>query len=140
MPPDVVPSYNTRELEWVEVEEKINNMVVRIPFINHKLVQIDLNIEYSRYENFINFSSAEKRLKNFKYKISQLDGYIQESSSLVSVTNSENDLLSYDNKIRLLKSNFDGYESYLYNISSSYKSSSMGEFPDASWPKTGSGS
>ena len=25
----------------------------------------DLNIDYSNYENFINFSSAEKRLKNF---------------------------------------------------------------------------
>jgi hypothetical protein len=46
LPPDVVPSYNTRELEWVEVEEKINNMVVQIPFINHRLAQIDSNIEY----------------------------------------------------------------------------------------------
>ena len=57
-------------------------------FISGSQKPIDINIEYSRYENFINFSSAEKRLKNFKYKISQLDGYIQESSSLVSVTNS----------------------------------------------------
>ena len=109
-------------------------------FISGSQKPIDLNVDYSNYENYINFSSAEKRLKNFKYKISLLDGYIQESASLVSVTNSENDLLSYDNKIRLLKSNFDGYESYLYNISSSYKSSSMGETFDASWPKTGSGS
>ena len=46
MPPDVVPFYNTREIEWVEVEEKINNMVGRIPFINHRLTEIDSNIEY----------------------------------------------------------------------------------------------
>jgi len=109
-------------------------------FISGSQKPVDLNIDYSNYENYINFSSAEKRLKNFKYKISLLDGYIQESASLVNITNSTNDLVSYDNKIRKLKSNFDGYESYLYNISSSYKSSSMGETLDASWPKTGSGS
>ena len=35
-----------------------------------------------------------------------------------------------------MDSNFDGYETYLYNVSSSYLSSSMGEFKDTSWPKT----
>ena len=29
---------------------------------------VELSVEYSNYENFINFSSAKKRLKNFKYK------------------------------------------------------------------------
>ena len=38
-----------------------------------------------------------------------------------------------------IDSNFDGYESYLYNVSSSYISSSIGVFYDASVPKTGSG-
>ena len=101
---------------------------------------VDLNIDYSNYENFINFSSAEKRLKNFKYKIEQIEGYTADSSSLVGVTSADNDLVSFDNKIRNLKNNFDGYEKYLYHTSSSYSSGSMGVFYDSSWPKTGSGS
>ena len=100
---------------------------------------VELNVDYSNYKNFINFSSAEKRLANFKYKIEQIESYTAQSSSLVGVTSSEKDLERFDNLIRETKNNFDGYESYLYNISSSYVSSSLGEFPDASWPKTGSG-
>ena len=100
---------------------------------------VELNVDYSNYENFINFSSAEKRLANFKYKIEQIESYTAQSSSLVGVTSSEKDLERFDNLIRETKNNFDGYESYLYNVSSSYVSSSLGEFRDASWPKTGSG-
>jgi len=100
---------------------------------------VKLNVDYSNYENFTNFSSAEKRLANFKYKIEQIESYTQQSSSLVGVTSSEKDLQRFDKLIRDTKNNFDGYETYLYNVSSSYVSSSMGIFPDASWPKTGSG-
>ena len=100
---------------------------------------IDLNIDYTKFENYINFSSAEKRLKNFKYKIQQIESYTAESASLVGVSGSAYTLGNYDNKIRAVKNNFDGYETYLYNISSSYASSSMGEFIDSSWPKTGTG-
>tara|TARA_R110002020_G_scaffold108894_1_gene252222 strand:+ start:6391 stop:10704 length:4314 start_codon:yes stop_codon:yes gene_type:complete len=99
----------------------------------------DINIDYSNYENFINFSSAEKRLKNFKYKIQQLETYTAESASLLNIPNSNKDVDIIDTKIRDIKNNFDGYETYLYNISSSYVSSSLGEFSDASWPKTGTG-
>ena len=35
----------------------------------------ELSIDYSNYENFINFSSAEKRLNNFKYKVQQIVSY-----------------------------------------------------------------
>jgi hypothetical protein len=99
----------------------------------------ELNIEYSNYDNFINFSSAKKRLENFKYKIELLESYTAESASLVNISNSQRDLTIVDNKIRNLKTNFDGYENYLYNTESSYVTSSIGEFPNASWPKTGSG-
>ena len=100
---------------------------------------INLNIDYTKYENYINFSSAEKRLENFKYKIQQIESHTAKSASLVSVTGAGQELLDFDQKIREVKNNFDGYETYLYNVSSSYISSSMGEFVDASWPKTGSG-
>ena len=100
----------------------------------------ELNIDYSSYDNFINFSSAEKRLKNFKYKVELLESYTAESASLVNISNSQRDLTIVDNKIRNVKSNLDGYENYLYSTKSSYVTSSMGEFNNASWPKAGSGS
>ena len=100
----------------------------------------NLNIDYSNYDNFINFSSAEKRLKNFKYKVELLEAYTAESASLVNITNSQRDLTDVDNKIRGVKKNLDGYETYLYSTESSYVTSSIGEFPNASWPKAGSGS
>ena len=106
-------------------------------YLNTK--SVDLNIDYSNYNNFINFSSAEKRLKNFKYKVQLLETYTTESSSLVSIANSQRSLTIVDNKIRGIKKNFDGYENYLYSTNSSYVTSSMGEFNNASWPKAGSG-
>ena len=99
----------------------------------------NINIEYSQYENFINFSSAQKRLENFKYKIQQIEKETALSASFVGVTNSTVDLNLHHNAIRNIKNNFDGYENYLYNTKSTYISSSMGIFPDASWPKTGDG-
>ena len=99
----------------------------------------EINIEYSQYENFINFSSAEKRLGNFKRKIEEIEKFTHFSASLVGISNSEKDVLNFDNEIRRIKNSFDGYETYLYNTKSTYVSSSLGEFHNASWPKTGSG-
>ena len=100
---------------------------------------VELNIDYSNYKNFINFSSAKKRLENFKYKIELIESYTAESSSFAALASGSVDSISFENKIQDVKNNFDGYESYLYNVSSSYVSSSIGVFNDASWPKSGSG-
>ena len=108
-------------------------------FLSGSEKPINLNLDYSNYENYVNFSSAEKRLDNFKYKVKLIDDYKAESSSLVGVNYAGSDLRELDKKIRNIKANFDGYEDYLYNVSSSYITSSLGEFPTASWPKTGSG-
>ena len=98
-----------------------------------------LSVDYSRYENFVNFSSAESRLENFKYKVKEIEKFTQESASYAGNTLTTEDAVSSENSIREIKNNFDGYEDYLYNTKSTYVTSSMGEFHDASWPKTGSG-
>ena len=108
-------------------------------FVSGSESPVELNVDYENYENFINFSSAYKRLSNFKYKLQQIETFTAHSASLVGVTNSESDLLKKDNSIREVKNNFDGYENYLYNVSSSYTTGSFGEKFDGSWPKTGSG-
>ena len=107
-------------------------------FISGSTKPVQLNVDYSNYENFVHFSSAEKRLENFKYKIELIEDYTSKSASFASIP-SPSDANFFDKQIRDVKSNFDGYENYLYHISSSYVTSSIGEFPDASWPKTGSG-
>ena len=104
-----------------------------------KETPVELSIDYSNYENFVNFSSAQKRLENFKYKIQQIEKQTALSASFVGVTNGAIDLKTHHDNIRDIKNNFDGYERYLYNTKSTYVSSSIGVFPDASWPKTGSG-
>ena len=124
--------------DLVTTDRQLQNDIID-KYISGSQKPVELNIDYTNYENFINFSSAKTRLKNFKYKIQQIESYTAQSSSNAEITNGAADALIFESKIRDIKNNFDGYENYLYNVSSSYISSSIGVFPDAAWPKTGSG-
>ena len=118
--------------------------------ISGSINETELNVDYSEYDNFVHFSSAEKRLSNFKYKLEKLEGYEQESSSISGlytgsgalgndpntvVTGSQQKLDSLELQIDELKNNFDGYEKYLYYESASFTTSSFGMHFDATWPK-----
>tara|TARA_R100000027_G_C2248124_1_gene93734 strand:+ start:265 stop:2214 length:1950 start_codon:yes stop_codon:yes gene_type:complete len=92
---------------------------------------IDISIDYSDYSDFINFSSAEERLRNFKYKLDLLEAY-QASIDVVeagdgatippsSVSGSRQ---YYKGLINDIIENFDHYDRHLY-----YESGST------SWPK-----
>ena len=87
----------------------------------------DLNIDYTSFENFTHFSSAETRLNIFYNKVKQIENY---NNNINIITGSTNVLkneqtasikLEIDNIIK----NFDGFENYMYFESSSY-----------AWPKT----
>jgi len=106
-------------------------------FISQSLDSVEINTDYSRYENFVNFSSIEKRLTNFKRKLENIESYKVSSASYVGVSGSANDLKFYDTEIEKVKNNLDPFEKYMYFESSSYVSSSIGIFYDNSWPKTG---
>ena len=124
--------------DLITTDSKLQDSIID-KYISGSEKPVNLNIEYSQYENYINFSSAEKRLKNFKYKVEQIEENTALSSSYVGVTSGSGESLKYHRKIRNIKNNFDGYENYLYSTVSTYTTSSMGEFFEASWPKTGSG-
>jgi hypothetical protein len=100
--------------------------------LNNLLAQtgITLNIDYSDYANFINFSSAQTRLENFYYKLSLIESY-QASASLSSGTTTNYYVSSsnviWQSKINEIITEFDGYEYYLY-----YNSGST------CWPKSNS--
>ena len=99
----------------------------------------EINVDYTKYENFSNFSSVERRLDNFKYKLELIESYNASSASLVNVSGSTDNRDLWDIRINDVKNNFDGFEKYMYFQSSSYASSSLGVFYDNAWPKVSGG-
>jgi hypothetical protein len=92
----------------------------------------ELNIDYTDYPNFAFFSSANTRLTNFNYKTTQIESYNTQINTLDGLTNTPAAELSsskafYENEIKSITKNFDGYDYYLY-----YSSGSK------SWPKQNS--
>ena len=95
---------------------------------------ININIDYSKYDQFIKFSSAEERLKNFFYKASLLEAtQNQLETDIYAVTGSATGSMAFSSSKASLEAivdstidNFDGYEYFLYFNSGS----------SASWPKS----
>jgi hypothetical protein len=115
--------------------------------------QVELNIDYSNYDKFLKFSSARRRLENFKTKLEKIESYTDKSASIAgtlsdtgylgnvsgtAVTHGAQDAKNFEVAINEVVIGFDGYERYLYFASSSYESGSAGLYYDASWPKTNS--
>lgn len=90
----------------------------------------ELSIEYSNYEEFTNFSSAEERLRNFKYKLDLINHYqqqldiIQAPGFIYSGTGKEGSVKLFTDSIQGILRNFDHYERHLYF-----------ENTPSSWPK-----
>jgi hypothetical protein len=91
--------------------------------------EIDINIDYTDFNNFIHFSSVQTRLENFYYKVSLIEQYSSSIATLDNTTNSPSNISSskaiYESKISNIITNFDGYDYYLYYTSGSW-----------AWPKT----
>ena len=97
--------------------------------------EIDINIDYTSFPNFVHFSSVQARLENFYYKVSLLEDY----SSSIALINSQitgstssslavnNSKAVYEAFINNIITNFDNYEYYLYYSSGSW-----------AWPKVNS--
>ena len=83
------------------------------------------------FENFIHFSNATERLKNFEYKLKLIELYDKELSALKAIPGATanttfvlNDIENrHQKRVKLIKG-FDGYEKYLYFESGTY-----------AWPK-----
>jgi len=92
---------------------------------------VQINVDYTDFNNFINFSSAEKRISNFFYKIGQIENWtdIASSGSNSTVTSVLDSTAFYENKINETIDEFDNYEYFLYYTSgsSSYPKTNTGE-------------
>jgi len=112
------------------------------PNIEYQKTTTDLNIENddTGFGNFVHFSSAETRIKNFREKLQLIESHSAASHSLTTVSSSASTRLDLQRKRQRVINSFDPYEHYLYFESSSYVSSSDGQFHDTCWPKENSSS
>lgn len=87
----------------------------------------ELSINYKEFEDFINFSSAEERLLNFKYKLQLIEKYEENINALNQGTVGDlvNSVDFYQTKIDGIVENFDHYERHLYYSND-----------NSAWPKT----
>ncbi len=116
-------SYNT--LLNSDVTSSINQIQ---SLLNEK--EININIDYEKYSNFVNFSSAKTRLENFFYKVELIQSYTNELTLLNNqITSDTTNTFAYssseanlNNQIDTIIKNFDGYEYFLYFNSGSTSS------------------
>ena len=108
---------------------------LRNKFLSQSLDSSEINVDYSQYSNFSNFGSVGKRIDNFKYKLELIESYNTQSGSLENTSGSLKDIRKWESRINEVKNNFDDFEHYMYYQSSSYVSSSIGQFYDNAWPK-----
>jgi len=102
---------------------------------------IDINTDYTNFNNFIFFSSAEQRVINFYNKVKQIEDYRNNIAIYTPLTASRPNLI-YDLNLATASindtiTNFDGFEYYLYFESGSTLTSSL-EFGITPYPKSSS--
>jgi len=88
-----------------------------------------LSIDHNDFSNFIHYSSAEERLRNFKYKLDLIHSYEESILAIESSSYSGSGVSGskeyYEGLINGLVDNFDHYDNFLYFESGSN-----------SWPKS----
>ena len=82
---------------------------------------IAIGVDYSKFENFVHFSSAQSRIENFYYKIQLIEQYNSDITILGTSTSSSisESIAVLQGKVDNIIKNFDGYEYWLYYSSGS---------------------
>jgi len=95
---------------------------------------VEINADYTDFSTFVHFSSAEKRLENFYYKIKSIEDYQNDLNNILSISGNTQSTFAVSSSKNIIQSqidniitNLDGYEYYLYYESSSW-----------AWPKSNS--
>ena len=100
---------------------------------------IELNIDYSDFKNFVHYSSATERVDNFFSKLQTIEGYnnrivtLQQISGSHALTNISQAITRRDTLI----GGFDGFEKWMYNkgTGSLYTHYSTTDNPATPYPK-----
>jgi len=113
-----VKNRTNNSTNYINHEQLLNTGIVSsydqiLSYLEDK--SISVGIDYTDFSNFVHFSSAESRVKNFAYKIQLLEQY---NSSLLSASAANTPVTSsvivLQNQISDVIKNFDGFEYYLY--------------------------
>jgi hypothetical protein len=95
---------------------------------------VSINVDYTDFSNFVHFSSATERVKNFVYKLQLIEGYENQIAQQSSIFGFGGVQTIKSSSIAVLKQNIDSivekldpYEYYLYFSSESF-----------AWPKSNS--
>ena len=93
--------------------------------------ELEINVDYTVFSNFVNFSSAQARLENFYGKVSLIESASNQITARNAITNPSlqvsSSIATLENSITATIDSFDGWEYYMY-----YESASL------AWPKTNS--
>jgi hypothetical protein len=106
---------------------------------------VTIDTDYTDFSNFIHFSSAQHRLLNFYYKVSLIESYNNDITTLLTITGSTSSSIavtssiqSIQNQITDLIKGFDGYENFLYYTSGAYAYPKSNSTPPYTLHSTGS--
>jgi hypothetical protein len=90
-------------------------------YFSGSLSGMKLGLDFSDFNNFVFYSSATERVKNFRFKLELLEYYAQQSSSisLISGSTAITNAADYNTQRTNLISGFDAFEKFLYYESSS---------------------
>ena len=100
---------------------------------------ININVDYTDFNNFVFFSSAQDRIVNFYTKVKQIENYTnlinQYNPFSSSIGSFKSEINTASSSLNDIITNFDSFESFLYfesgSISSSY------DYGVTPWPKIG---
>ena len=98
-------------------------------------INLDYGLDTVKFENFIHFSSADQRLRNFYYKIGVIEKAntnISNLNSLSGTSDTSSSLAENEQTVKDTIKSFDGFENFMY-----YNSSSEGD-NGTTWPKSNS--
>ena len=92
---------------------------------------IDINIDYTDFNNFVFFGSAKQRVINFYNKVKQIEDYntliTTYKAQVGTIPSLQTEINLYSSSINNIITQLDGFESYMYFESTSY-----------AWPKVNS--
>jgi hypothetical protein len=89
-------------------------------YFSGSLSGIDLNIDYTGFNNFVHYSSAKERIDNFKFKLELLEYYDTQISKLnsslgVDAGAFQNNISKFEKRKDNVIGEFDSFEKWLYN-------------------------
>lgn len=124
------PDFDVEKLYWTHFETDYKNWtdltssdinlseLVTTNLFRRKF-GVKLNIDFSKLDNFIFYSSVQERILNFIYKVELISWYQEQINTLTNLTGTySTDVIAYSNSKRTILNSFDDFEVFLYYGSS----------------------